>query len=132
MRRRGTGVVAGAAMLTAIHHVQLAMPEGREQAALDFYVGVLGLTQVPKPARLAARGGCWFECGSVNVHLGVMKDFTPATKAHPAFLVRDLAAMRARCADAGVLCAEAEPLEGFARFYVFDPFGNRIELMETV
>lgn len=117
-------------MLTAIDHVQLAMPEGAEAVARDFYVDVLGLAEVRKPANLAARGGCWFERASVKVHLGVMKDFLPATKAHPAFLVEELTAMRARCEKAGVACEEDEPLEGYLRFYVRDPFGNRIELMQ--
>ncbi len=119
-------------MLKTIHHVQLAMPEGRETAARSFYADVLGLGEVPKPENLAKRGGCWFELGDVKVHLGVMQDFRAATKAHPAFLVDDLAEMRARCEFASVACIDDEPLEGFARLYVFDPFGNRIELMERL
>jgi catechol 2,3-dioxygenase-like lactoylglutathione lyase family enzyme len=119
-------------MLMAIHHVQLAMPEGRENEARSFYAGVLGLVEVPKSENLAKRGGCWFELGDVRVHLGVMQDFRCATKAHPAFLVNDLAEMRAHCVVAGVACIDDEPLEGFARFYVIDPFGNRIELMERL
>ncbi len=119
-------------MLTAIHHVQLAMPEGCENAARSFYAGVLGLAEVPKPENLEKRGGCWFELGDVKVHLGVMPDFRSASKAHPAFLVKDLTEMRARCDAASVACIDDEPLEGFARFFVFDPFGNRIELMERL
>jgi catechol 2,3-dioxygenase-like lactoylglutathione lyase family enzyme len=71
---------------TAIDHVQLAMPPGQEQeqAARSFYAGVLGMREIPKPTELAARGGCWFESGSVQIHLGVDKNFRPAKKAHPA------------------------------------------------
>lgn len=119
-------------MLTAIEHVQLVMPEGQEEKAQGFYVGVLGLCEVPKPENLAQRGGCWFESETVKIHLGVMQDFRPATKAHPAFLVSNLRALRARCEAAGVACVDDQPLEGFTRFYVFDPFGNRIELMERL
>lgn len=119
-------------MLKAIEHVQLAMPEGKEEEARRFYAGVLGLAEVPKPANLAKRGGCWFQNETVKVHLGVMQDFRPAPKAHPAFLVDDLSTLRTRCDAAGVACIEDQPLEGFARFYILDPFGNRIELMERL
>ncbi|MEM7490280.1 MAG: glyoxalase, partial [Pseudomonadota bacterium] len=82
------------------------------------------------PADLAKRGGCWFAAGPVKVHLGVMPDFRPATKAHPAFVVDDLAAMRVRCDGAGAACTDDAPLDGIRRFHVTDPFGNRIELMQ--
>ncbi|MEP1765482.1 MAG: VOC family protein [Sulfitobacter sp.] len=122
----------GKVMLSAIHHVQLAMPQGQEAQARDFYSGVLGLCEVAKPERLTKRGGCWFESGPVKVHLGVMPDFRPATKAHPAFLVEDLNALRARCEAAQLRCIDDQNLAGIARFYVFDPFGNRIELMQPL
>ena len=116
----------------AIDHVQLAMPAGREADAVAFYEGLLGIPQVPKPANLAARGGCWFESGGLRVHLGVDADFRPARKAHPALLVDDLATLVARLADSGVAARADEPLTGYDRVYVDDPFGNRIELMEPI
>ena len=69
--------------IRAIDHVQLAMPAGREDDARAFYAGLLGLSEVPKPPHLAARGGCWFETRDVKIHLGVDPDFRPARKAHP-------------------------------------------------
>jgi catechol 2,3-dioxygenase-like lactoylglutathione lyase family enzyme len=114
----------------ALHHVQLAMPRGREHDARAFYVGILGFTEVPKPAHLAARGGAWFETGGAVVHLGVEDEFRPARKAHPALLVSDLPALVAACDNAGYATSTDQPLEGFERVYVSDPFGNRIELME--
>ena len=116
--------------LTAIHHVQLAMPPGGEDAATTFYEGVLGLPRVPKPAPLAARGGCWFEAGTVRVHLGVEADFRPARKAHPALLTDDLAELRARCDAAGHPTRAGDGVPGFDQAYVDDPFGNRIELLQ--
>lgn len=115
-----------------IDHVQLAMPAGEEDAARSFYGELLGLAEQPKPAHLAARGGCWFESGSVKVHLGVDKDFKPAAKAHPAFIVSDLDNLCVRLEQAGFPAVSDEPLEGYRRKYVSDPFGNRIELMEVV
>jgi catechol 2,3-dioxygenase-like lactoylglutathione lyase family enzyme len=113
----------------ALHHVQLAMPRGREEEARAFYLTILGFVEVPKPPHLAARGGAWFETGAV-VHLGVEDDFRPARKAHPALLVSDLPSLIATCEAAGYATNTDQPLEGFERVYVSDPFGNRIELME--
>jgi catechol 2,3-dioxygenase-like lactoylglutathione lyase family enzyme len=118
--------------IIALDHVQLAMPPGREAEARTFYQGLLGIPEVAKPANLAKRGGCWFERDTLKVHLGVEPDFHPARKAHPALLTRDLAALRATFEAAGVTIRHDEPLEGYERFYVDDPFGNRIELLEPL
>jgi len=117
--------------ILAIEHVQLAMPAGREAEAREFYFGLLGIPEVPKPPELAKRGGAWFERGSLKIHLGVEADFRPARKAHPALLARDLRALVEQLRRARVDVAE-DPLEGYFRVYVADPFGNRIELMEPV
>ena len=118
--------------ITGLHHVQLAMPAEEEDAGRAFYGGLLGLPEVPKPGELAARGGLWFRSEAVEVHLGVEReDFTPARKAHPAFLVRGLDELRARLDGAGYRIDEDVELEGFRRFHVRDPFGNRIELLES-
>ena len=114
----------------SINHVQLAMPLGGEAAARDFYTGLLGIPEVEKPPHLAKRGGCWFERGALKVHLGVEQDFRPARKAHVALTVSDLAALIARLEAAGFAGAEDEPMAGYDRRYIADPFGNRIELME--
>ncbi len=90
----------------------------------------LGIAEVEKPLHLAARGGCWFENGSLKVHLGVEAQFVPARKAHPAFIVDDLHGLAARLEKGGYRVAEDQPLAGYDRLYVDDPFGNRIELME--
>jgi catechol 2,3-dioxygenase-like lactoylglutathione lyase family enzyme len=116
--------------IRAIDHVQLAMPAGGEKQATDFYEGLLGLRRVAKPAHLAQRGGCWFEAGSARIHLGVEADFRAARKAHPALIVDALDELIAALTRAGYSVRADEPLEGFDRVYVDDPFGNRIELME--
>ena len=118
------------AKVVGIEHVQLAMPAGEEAAARAFYTGLLGLPERAKPPKLAARGGCWFEAPGVKVHLGVEADFRPAQKAHPALLVDDLAAMQTALKAAGVAIILDYPVDGRTRFYVADPFGNRIELMQ--
>ena len=112
-----------------LDHVQLAMPSGQEEAAVEFYQGLLGVPRVPKPPHLAARGGCWFERGDLKVHLGVDAEFRPARKAHPALVVSSLETLVASLRQAGVPVVDDEPLDGYSRVYVDDPFGNRIELM---
>jgi catechol 2,3-dioxygenase-like lactoylglutathione lyase family enzyme len=116
--------------IIGLDHVQLAMPKGEEERARAFYRDVLELPERPKPAELAARGGCWFETDSVKVHLGVEKDFRPAAKAHPGFLVGDLDGLLSRCREKGFHATEPELLEATRRAFVHDPFGNRIELIE--
>jgi len=115
-----------------LDHVQLAMPSGQEALAREFYSGLLGLTELPKPAHLAIRGGVWFEGGTLRVHLGVEADFRPARKAHPALLVQQLEALTQHLQRVGIAVVTDEPLEGYNRIYVSDPFGNRIELLERV
>ena len=118
--------------IEALNHVQLAMPLGEEAAARRFYAELLEIPEVQKPPHLATRGGCWFERGPLKVHLGVEMDFRPARNAHPAFTVIDLAVLIQRLSDAGFEAVEEEPLPGYNRRYVSDPFGNRLEFMEPV
>ena len=108
------------------------MPAGGESEARAFYRDILGIGEAAKPPHLAARGGCWFERGTLKVHLGVEADFRPARKAHPAFTVTDLPALVATLKANGHAVVEDQPLEGYDRVYVDDPFGNRIELMEIL
>jgi catechol 2,3-dioxygenase-like lactoylglutathione lyase family enzyme len=117
--------------ILSIDHVQLAMPVGEEEKARAFFVGVLGFTEIPKPAELAKRGGAWFESENVQLHIGVEADFRPARKAHPAFLVDNLDSLLAKAQSSGCETDTTQPpLDGYKRAHVFDPFGNRIELME--
>jgi len=119
--------------ILSIDHVQIAMPPNEEEKARAFYINMLGFVEIPKPAELAKRGGAWFESGRVQLHLGVEADFKPARKAHPAFIVSDLDALIAKVQEAGYETDTSQPpLDGYKRAHVFDPFGNRIELMEKI
>ena len=119
--------------ILSIDHVQIAMPPGKEDQARAFYAGILGFTEIPKPAELAKRGGAWFESQAVQLHIGVEADFRPARKAHPAFIVDDLDALIVRVQNAGYETDTSQPpLDGYKRAHIFDPFGNRIELMEKL
>lgn len=118
--------------ILGLDHIQLAMPAGGEEKARAFYARILGMSEVTKPDNLIGRGGCWFELGPVKVHLGVERGFAPAQKAHPAFLVDDLSAFLTMLAEHQIESTEDEPLTGYLRAYINDPFGNRIELMQKL
>lgn len=118
-------------MIVGLDHVQVAAPAGRETDARRFYEGLLGLPEVEKPEPLRARGGAWFQVGGQQLHVGVETPFAPALKAHPAFAVDDLDGLAATLAGAGLAPAWDDAVPGVRRFYVDDPFGNRLELLEA-
>ncbi|HEX9332431.1 MAG TPA: VOC family protein [Anaerolineales bacterium] len=119
--------------ILSIDHVQIAMPSGEEEKARAFYVELLEFIEIPKPPELAKRGGAWFQSENVQLHLGVEQNFQPARKAHPAFIVDDLDSLIAKVQNAGYNTDTSQPpLDGYKRAHVFDPFGNRIELMEKL
>ena len=113
-----------------IDHVQLAIPRGAEETCRAFYCGVLGMTEIPKPPGLAARGGLWLQGGPVQIHLGVEEDFRPARKAHPALAVSDPDALAHRLAAAGCDPVWDDAIPEVRRFFASDPLGNRLEFME--
>jgi len=113
-------------------HVQLAMPNGRENEGRFFFGDILGLPELPKPANLGNRGGLWFQCGAVQLHLGVQQDFKPAIKAHPGLLVDQLEPIITALQTAGYPVLSDVPIAGFSRVFTQDPFGNRIELLERL
>jgi catechol 2,3-dioxygenase-like lactoylglutathione lyase family enzyme len=119
-----------------LDHVQVAAPPGCEAAARAFYGALLGMTELPKPPELALRGGCWFQCGAQQIHVGAEADFRAAKKAHPAILLADAesyAALVARLEQHGVSVQHDHEMEpAVRRFFVADPWGNRIEMLLQV
>lgn len=120
------------AVFSGIDHVQLAAPPGGEGAARRFFGELLGLPELPKPPILAARGGCWFQCGAQRIHIGVESNFRAAKKAHPGLKLasRQAAeALRTTLEAAGVAVKLDTENPGVYRFFADDPFGNRIEFV---
>jgi hypothetical protein len=118
------------AAIEALDHVQLAAPPGSEDALRTYYAGVLGMTELPKPPALAARGGVWFAAGGCVLHLGVEAAFRPARKAHPGIRVRGIDALAERLTATGAPVTWDDALPGHRRFYSEDPVGNRLEFLE--
>ena len=122
-----------------LHHVQVSMPRGQEAEARRFYADALGLQEVPKPAALQGRGGCWFravdgDAVTAELHLGVDDPFVPARKAHPALVCDSLGALdeaadRIQRHGYEISWAERDTFDGYVRFHTRDGFGNRLEVM---
>ena len=113
-----------------LDHVQIAIPVASEDRARAFYSGTLGFIEIEKPPQMAERKSIWFVADAVNLHLGIERDFHPAKRAHPAFVVDGLDAILAACERDGLTTKPDTSFNGFRRVHVFDPFGNRLELME--
>jgi catechol 2,3-dioxygenase-like lactoylglutathione lyase family enzyme len=117
--------------IVGLHHVQVSCPAGSEDRLRAFYVDVLGMSEVPKPPALAARGGAWFRAGSCEIHCGVEDPFAPARKAHPGVAVSDVDALAGRVAAAGAPVRWDDNLPGVRRFHTDDPVGNRLEFQQA-
>jgi len=118
------------ARITHLDHIQIAAPPGCEEAAKEFFGAILGLREIEKPEALRSRGGCWFECGSQQLHVGVEQDFRPAKKAHPAFVAADLDELRRELLARGCKVVEDASIPEARRFFTDDPWGNRLEIVE--
>ncbi|WP_377269714.1 glyoxalase [Peterkaempfera sp. SMS 1(5)a] len=118
-------------MITAVDHVQLAARPGTEDTLRAYYTGVLGMTEIPKPAVLAVNGGCWFQAGAVQLHLGMEAGHTPSDKAHPALRVTGIRQYAEQLSRRGARVQWENNLPGLLRFYSWDPAGNRIEFLES-
>mgnify|MGYP002778913680 FL=1 len=115
-----------------LDHIQLAMPANEEAKARAFYSDLLGLQEIEKPETLEARGGCWFQIGIQQLHLGVEAEFRPAQKAHPAFRVSNYEDLLKRLEQAGFGVTPDNMLGDVERFYTHDPFGNRLEFIKEI
>lgn len=117
--------------IIGLDHFQLAIPKGGEEKARGFFTGLLGMREVAKPSELS-QSGCWFEGGTVSLHLGVDPDFRPASKAHPALLVDEIESARRELSEQGYPIRTGKTVPGYRRFFTEDPFGNRIEIMQKL
>jgi catechol 2,3-dioxygenase-like lactoylglutathione lyase family enzyme len=119
--------------IVGLHHAQITVPKGDEAQSREFYCGVLGLREIPKPDSLKSRGGFWLQLGDRQVHVrpedGVDRT---ATQAHLAYEVDDVAGWRQKLVDAGIKTLDSVPIEGFERFEFRDPFGNRVEFIRQI
>ena len=114
-----------------LDHVQICIPFGKEGEARAFYTDILGLIEIEKPVSLRDNGGLWYRIGDIQLHIGVEENRLK-TKAHPAFEVVNIKAIRAYFKSSSIPIQEEIPIVGITRFSFFDPFGNRIEFLEPL
>lgn len=114
----------------SIDHIQLAAPIGSEELARKFFKDILGFKEIQKPEALKKNGGVWFAFNNVHLHIGIEQPFTPARKAHPAFEVENIEALKQHLSKNDINYIKDDKLPGAKRFYVDDPFGNRLEILE--
>jgi catechol 2,3-dioxygenase-like lactoylglutathione lyase family enzyme len=116
-----------------LHHAQITIPKGMEEQGRAFYCVLLGLPEIEKPQSLQGRGGFWLQVGDRQVHVGTEDGVErTATKAHLAYEVDDVAAWKSVLQEHGIAIFEAVPIPGYERFEFRDPFGNRVELLQTL
>jgi len=119
-------------LILRVQHAQITIPKGAETEARKFYCEFLGLKEIPKPVVLQTRGGFWLEIGDFQIHVGTEENFDRTkTKAHIAYEVEDLEAWRERLETGGVKIIEGISIPNYSRFEFRDPFGNRVEFLES-
>ena len=114
-----------------IDHIQICVPKGKDKEARKFYIDLLGLEEIPKPTYLQKNGGFWLKIADIQLHIGVEEKVIPS-KRHPAFEVEHLDQIKAYLKSNSIRIKEDDPIPNFNRFSFYDPFGNRIELLERI
>jgi len=117
----------------ALSHVNVTVPSNAEADAKEFYGTVLGLRELPKPAGTRQNVGAWYELGGVQLHLSVEEEVTnAASDRHVCYVVADVAVAERHLRDSGVeIISDPRPIAGVNRFYVRDPGGNLIEIVQA-
>jgi catechol 2,3-dioxygenase-like lactoylglutathione lyase family enzyme len=117
-------------MIERLYHVQITVPGDQEAEARAFYIGTLGLHEIPKPDALKARGGFWIMLAGQEIHVSLEDGVDRLkTKGHLAYQVADLEGWRTRLEAAGCVVLESVPIPGYERFETRDSFGNRLEII---
>lgn len=119
--------------IKGLHHAQVTIPKGAEEAGRQFYCGTLGLPEIEKPEALKGQGGFWLAVGDRQVHIGTEDGVDRhATKTHLAYEVTDIEEWKERLLGHGVKILESVPIPGYERFEIRDPFGNRVEFIQAI
>jgi catechol 2,3-dioxygenase-like lactoylglutathione lyase family enzyme len=112
-----------------LHHVQICIPTGEEEKARSFYSDILNLEEIEKPQALKANGGLWYQIGDIELHIGT-EPYIENSKRHPAFEISNLYDVKRYLESRQVKMKEEIQIHGMRRFSFYDPFNNRIELIE--
>jgi catechol 2,3-dioxygenase-like lactoylglutathione lyase family enzyme len=130
-------------LVKRVDHLNVQVPPEKEEEGIRFYGEILGLKRLKKPDSLGPAGAhfCISEDPWYELHLGVARGVTQADvnknlQNHLGFQVDDLATARKTFEAEGIEIADAVPAYSEERdfhqerFFIFDPGGNRIEILE--
>lgn len=120
-------------MFKKLNHIQICIPPNQEDKAKKFYIDILKLKEIEKPDILKKKGGFWLEAADIQLHISI-EDMDPEknSKRHPAFEVENLDELRKILVENNVKIREEDQISGQKRFSFFDPFNNRIEVLQFI
>lgn len=113
---------------TRLDHFHICVPAERLEEARRFYTDVIGLKEKYRPDVFGAPGH-WFDIGNVELHIGIEPQL-PRSIRHTALEVKDVRAALQYLQERGVETWSESVIPGRERFSFFDPFGNRMELLQ--
>jgi glyoxylase I family protein len=113
--------------LTGIHHVSILVSD--MEAAVAWYRDALGLKEVLRPSNFVTPVR-WFELGEQQIHLIPNDEPDHVSPRHFAIHVDDCQAARETLTARGVEVKETVPIAGADRFFITDPAGNNLEVIQ--
>lgn len=120
------------ASVVRIQHVSIPMPAGGNAQARAFYGDQLGLEEKKVPDSLDANMLVWFRLGDDELHVFTEEGESKSPGQHLCIQVDDLQAWRKTLSDKGVNIEETERIVNRPRFFIKDPFENRIEITQVL
>jgi glyoxylase I family protein len=113
--------------ITQIDHVSVVITD--IERSRRFYRDLLGLPEIAKP-RTFDFVVLWFDLGHQQLHLLHKEEADSRSPRHFALRVADVPAARRHFQRHGIALQETTPIPGADRFFIFDPDGNRIEIIQ--
>jgi catechol 2,3-dioxygenase-like lactoylglutathione lyase family enzyme len=110
-----------------IDHVSVLITD--VERSRRFYRDLLGLQEINKP-RTFDFVVVWFDLGNQHLHLLLKDQPDNISPRHFALRVGDTRAARAYFREHGIATQETTSIPGADRFFIADPDGNRIEIIQ--
>jgi len=114
-----------------INHINICVTPEQLEDAKAFYTDVIGLKLIPRPDHIFNSKGYWFDIGDIQLHIGVEPQMPRSTR-HTAFEVENVTVAKKLLAAHNVELVKEPAVPGWDRFAFYDPFRNRIELIQIV
>ena len=117
-----------------LQHVSIPMPEGGLEQAREFYGDKLGLARKPVPSVLNAEEIIWFKLGEDGdeLHVFTERGEPKSPGQHLCMQVDDIEAWRESLNSKGIAIEETDKIVNRPRFFIRDPFNNRVEITQVL